>query len=177
MWLYGDLQAAISASLSEIFICSTRTSPSSSCQQPSWASVTGCCGSSSLHSLIIGLQAFLLVIILVHADPTGLPLRGPSDVDRVMGPLATSDDTRVLLWHELFCLPAWSCVRPRKHSSRLRLASLSCITTGTVCVPFSQSSSRLHSRVWVGRGSFLSPSLHSRARHWRRNSAGTTYVV
>ena len=46
---------------------------------------TGCCGSPSLHSLIIGLQAFLLVIILVHADPTGLPLRGPSDVDRVMG--------------------------------------------------------------------------------------------
>ena len=36
--------------------------------------VTGCC--SSLRSLIIGLQAFLLVIILVRADPTGRALRG-----------------------------------------------------------------------------------------------------
>ena len=41
---------------------------------------------------------------------------------------------------------------------------------------FSQSSSRLHSCVWVGCGS-LGVRLHSRARHWHRNSAGTTYVV
>ena len=68
--------------------------------------------------------------------------------------LATSDYTRAHPWHRLFCLLAWSCVRPRRHSSRLHLASLSCITTGTVCVLFSQSSSRLHSCVWVGRGSF-----------------------
>ena len=68
--------------------------------------------------------------------------------------LTTSDDTRALLWHELSCLLAWSCVRPRRHSSQLHLASLSCITTRTVCVLSSQSSSRLHSCVWVGRGSF-----------------------
>ena len=70
-----------------------------------------------------------------------------------MCPLTTSDDALALLWHELFCLLAWSCVRPRRHSSRLHLASLSCITTGTVCVLFSQTSSRLHSCVWVRRGS------------------------
>ena len=150
------MQAAVSASLStcvpEIFICPKRTS---SCQHPSRAPVTGCCWSLSLRSLILGLQAFLLVIILVHADPTGLALRGPSDVDRVMCPLATSDDTWALLWHELFCLLAWSCVRPRRHSSRLHLASLSCITTRTVCVLFSQSSTRLHSCVCAA----LAPQL------------------
>ena len=59
-----------------------------------------------------------------------------------MCPWTMSDDTRVLLWHELFCLLAWSCVRLRKHSSRLHLASLSCITTGTVCVLFLKSYSR-----------------------------------
>ena len=96
----------------------------------------------------------------LHAHPTGLALRGPSDVDCVICSLATSDDTRI----------GFSC------GPRLHLASLSCITTGTVCVLFSQSSSRLHSCVWVGCGS-LGVHLHSRARHWHRNSAGTTYVV
>ena len=89
-----------------------------------------------------------------------LPSVGPSDVDCVICSLATSDDTRI----------GFSC------GTRLHLASLTCITTGTVCVLFSQSSSRLHSCVWVGRGS-LGVHLHSRARHWHRNSAGTTYVV
>ena len=52
------------------------------------------------------------------------------------------------------CLLAWSCVRPRRHSSRHHLASLSCITTGTVSVLFSQISSRLHNCAQVRRGSF-----------------------
>ena len=117
-----------------------------------------CAGNIHLPNTYFKLSAPLLGFsdwkLLIIVSPQSQHRTAPSDVDRVMCSLGTPGDTRVLLWHELFCLLAWSCARPRRHSSRLHLASLSCITTRTVCVLSSQSSSRLHNCVGVGGGSF-----------------------
>ena len=87
---------------------------------PSWRGFTCFPCTVSVHSVILlrPLESFL-----------GVTVYG---VDHVMCLVVTSGDTCVLLWMSSLVALAQSCVRPWRHSSRLCLASLSCIATGAV---------------------------------------------